>query len=719
MKTRGDLLIEIGCEEIPAGMIALAAAEFKALLEKYLPAHRLIDPTDESTRMEIFAAPRRIAAACTSILLRQEDEEREITGPPKSVAYDLVGAPTRAATSFAEKQGVAAGKLFLVTTPRGEFLAAKKITRGRAAKDILAELLPQAIAQIPWPRTMYWTGIAGLHFIRPVRWIVALLDGKVVRFDLDGIAAGNVTSGHRFLGKPKIPVRGPKDYVARLRSNYVLARPEERRRKIEAELERLAKREHAKLHPDPELLDAVTYLNEYPTVIAGEFDPAFLDLPREILTTVMRDHQKYFALDRRDGNLAPGFLAVINLNRDRAGLIRAGHERVLRARFADARFFWEADQKCRLADNLPKLAQVTFQEKLGSYAQKIERVRTLARWIADQWFAQGITEASVAGVDRAAELAKCDLVTQMVGEFPELQGIVGGLYAKAQGEPQEISEAVRDHYRPVGLDDDIPRNLTGCIVSLADKLDTLVGCFAVGLAPTGSSDPFALRRAATGIVKIVVERKLPLSLSTVVAQAARILGSADPRVQANAETERSVLAFLLDRARYAFEERWGGKYDEVKAALAAGADDLVDAQRRMEAVQAIRNTKNFEPLAVSFKRIRKILEKAGPAAEWRLPEVRPELFLEPAEKELFEAAARVARDADEAKRARKYREALEKIATLRPAVDRFFDGVMVMAEEIDVRKNRLTLLAGLLEQFSTIADFSEIVPVQRGAAGAA
>ena len=711
-KTRGELLVEIGCEEIPAGMMALATAEFKALLEKYLPAHRLIDPVADESRIETFAAPRRIAAACSAVLLKQADEEREIIGPPKSVAYDNVGAPTRAATSFAEKQGVALAKLYLVETPRGECLATKKITRGRAAHEILAEVLPQVIAQIPWPRTMYWTGISGLRFIRPVRWIVALLDGKVVRFELAGIAAGNSTAGHRFRGKSKIVLRGPKDYVPRLRANFVLARPEDRRAKISTELDRLAKREGAKLHHDEALMDAVVYLNEYPTVIAGKFDPAFLDLPREILTTVMRGHQKYFALDRRDGSLAPGFLAVINLDRDRAGLIRAGHERVLRARFADARFFWEADQKCRLADNLAKLAQVTFQEKLGSYAQKVERVRELARWIADQWFAQGIHEASVAGVDRAAELAKCDLVTQMVGEFPELQGVVGGLYAKAQGEPQEISEAVRDHYRPVGLDDDIPRNLTGCTVSLADKLDTLVGCFAVGLAPTGSSDPFALRRAATGIVKIVVERKLPFSLSAVVAQAARILGMAPPRIATTPEIERSVLDFLLDRARYAFEERWGGAYDEVKAALAAGADDLVDAMRRMEAVQAIRATKNFEPLAVSFKRIRKILEKAGPASAWRLAAVRPELFVEPAERELFEGAARVAEEAENEKRARRYRQALERIATLRPAVDRFFEGVMVMAEDAEVRKNRLTLLAELLAQFSTIADFSEIVPKQ-------
>jgi glycyl-tRNA synthetase beta chain len=711
-EARGDLLVEIGCEEIPAGMLAVASAEFKALLEKYLPAHRLIDPIADSARIETFAAPRRIAATCSSVLMRQADEEREIVGPPKSVAYDAVGAPTRAATSFAEKQGLAIGKLYLVTTPRGECLAAKKITRGRSAQDILAEVLPQAIGQIPWPRTMYWTGIAGLHFIRPVRWIVALLDGKVVRFEMAGIAAGNSTSGHRFLGKSKIALRGPKDYVPRLKSNFVLVRPDDRRRKIEAELDRMAKRDGAKVHLDPALLDAVVYLNEYPSVIAGKFDPSFLDLPREILTTVMRDHQKYFALDRRDGSLAPGFLAVINLDRDRAGLIRAGHERVLRARFSDARFFWEVDQKCRLADNLPKLAQVTFQEKLGSYAQKVERVRALARWIADQWFAQGIHEASVAGVDRAAELAKCDLVTQMVGEFPELQGVVGVLYAKAQGEPQEISEAVRDHYRPIGLDDDIPRNLTGCTVSLADKLDTLVGCFAVDLAPTGSSDPFALRRAATGIVKIVIERKLPFSLAAAVAQSTRILASTPPHVKSTPEIEKHVLDFLLDRARYAFEERWGGAYDEVKAALAAGADDLVDAQRRMEAVQAIRSTRNFEPLAVSFKRIRKILEKAGPEGGWRLPAVRPELFTEAAERELFESAGRVAAEADKEKRARHYREALERIATLRPAVDRFFDGVMVNAEDAEVRKNRLTLLAELLSQFSTIADFSEIVPKQ-------
>ena len=361
-------------------------------------------------------------------------------------------------------------------------------------------------------------------------------------------------------------------------------------------------------------------------MILGEFDPAYLVLPEEILITVMRGHQKYFAVRRRDGRLAPNFLAVINLDRDRKGWVCAGHERVLRARFADAKFFWESDQKCRLADYLPKLSHVTFQTKLGSYAEKVERVRALARWMAEQWFARGIHDARVADADRAAELAKCDLVTDMVREFTELQGVVGGLYAKAQGESEEISSAVYDHYRPVGVADPIPRNLTGCILAVADKLDTLVGCFAVGVVPTGSSDPFALRRAALGIVKIILERRLPLSLGELVAASSRGLTTYAPKFSLTAEMQRQVLDFLIDRARHILIERDGFAYDEVSAALAAGSDDLVDAVERVAAVRAIRKTKNFEPLAVSFKRIRKILEKAGPREQWQMAAVRPELF---------------------------------------------------------------------------------------------
>ncbi len=550
MKLTGDFVLEIGCEEIPAGMLSGAIRELQVILEKYLKAYNLL----QGPPVETLGAPRRLAGMCASVLLKQPDEVKEITGPPKSVAYDSAGKPTRAAESFAQKVGLPLSKISIVMTPKGEYLAAKQVIHGRAAREILEELLPRAVAEIPWPRTMYWTGISGLHFIRPIRWVVALLDGKPLRFKLGDAAAGKFSAGHRFLGKPKVPISGAKDYVQKLQANYVLVRPEERRKKIDAELKRLAAGKGLRIHEDASLLDMVTYLNEYPTAIMGGFDPAYLELPDEILITVMRDHQKYFALERKDGSLAPHFLAIINLDKDRAGLIRAGHERVLRARFADARFFWETDQKCRLADYLPKLGAVTYQAKLGSYGDKVESVRTLVRWIAEQWFASGIPQASVAAADRAAELSKCDLVTDMVREFTELQGIVGGLYAKSQGEPEEVAWAVYDQYRPAGLDDPIPRNMTGQALALADKLDSLVGCFAVGLIPSGSSDPFALRRAAMGIVKILVETKLPVSLSLIIARSARAFASSPQKITVTTEVEKQVLDFILDRAKFYLKE---------------------------------------------------------------------------------------------------------------------------------------------------------------------
>jgi len=710
MKGTSDFLFEIGCEEIPAGMLPGAIKELKVILEKYLTTQNLL----LDSPVEVYGAPRRLAASCAHLRTKQPDETKEITGPPKSVSYDASGKPTRAAESFAQKMNVPVSDLATISTPKGEYLSAKQVIFGRPAKEILEEILPRTVAEIPWPRNMYWTGAAGLHFIRPIRWVVALLGGKALRFSLGDAVAGDSTSGHRFLGKSKIPVHGEADYVQKLKANFVLVRPEDRKKKIEGELHRLASGKGLRIHEDAHLMNLVTYLNEYPTAILGGFDPAYLELPDEILITVMRDHQKYFALEHKNGTLAPNFLAVINLDKDKAGHIRAGHERVLRARFADARFFWDTDQKCRLADYLLKLGAVTYQEKLGSYGEKVERMRELARWLSEQWFASGIAHASVGAADRAAELSKCDLVTEMVREFTELQGIVGGLYAKSQGEPEEVAWAVYDQYKPAGLDDSIPRNIAGQALALADKFDSLVGCFAVGLIPSGSSDPFALRRAAIGIVKILVETKLPVSLSMVIARSARTLAAGPRKIAVSTGVEKQVLEFLLDRARFVLRETGGLAYDEINAAFAAGADDLVDAIRRMEAIRAIRKTKNFEPLAVSFKRIRKILEKAGPEAGWKLSSVRSDLFAEDAERELHTLAASAMKEVEQHKRAGKYREALQGIAALRPAVDRFFDDVMVMAEDEQIRKNRLTLLSRLLSEFSTIADFSEIVTVEQG-----
>ena len=709
-RATGDLLFEIGCEEIPAGMISKASEELKAILQKYFVSHGLLAEEQSGTSIDTFGSPRRLVAIVRKIRMRQEDITREVTGPPKSVAYDNVGEPTRAAMSFAEKQGIPVSKLSIVTTPKGEYVAAKQVVIGKPAAELLATVLPQAIQEISWPRSMYWTRSDSPRFIRPIRWIVALLGGRVVPFCFAGVHAGNHTDGHRFLGKKNIAVSGPGDYEEKLKKSFVLCRPEIRRKRIETEVRTLIARKQLRAHEDPNLLNLVIYLNEYPSVIMGDFDSSFLTLPEEILITVMRGHQKYFGLETRNGELAPHFLAVINLPGDKKGIVRAGHERVLRARFSDAQFFWETDLKRLLGDYLPKLAAVTYESRLGSYGDKVERMRELARWIAEQWFSGGVSQADVAGSDRAAELAKCDLVTEMVREFPELQGIVGGLYARTQHEPEEIWQAVYDHYKPLGMDDALPRNLIGCAVSLADKLDSLVACFAVGAIPTGSSDPFALRRAALGVAKIILERELPLSLSAAISAAAKALKEHAPKIEVSDAAQKQVLDFLLERARFLLKEKRGFAYDEINAAFAAGADDLVDAAERVVAVKAIRNTKDFIPLAASFKRIRNILEKSAGKLDKAQAEVEPELLWEPAERELYASSQKIGAEATRRKKAGKYREALEVISELRPSVDKFFDSVLVMVEDTRVRKNRLALLGNLLKEFSTIADFSELAP---------
>jgi glycyl-tRNA synthetase beta chain len=702
-ENRVEVLLEVGSEEIPAGMLPKAEEDLRANLEKLLAAENLLD----GVTVEAFSAPRRLVAHVCGLREKQADVTNEVTGPPKSVAYDAVGEPTRAAQSFAEKQGLALKDLYIVKNPKGEYLAAKQVKRGRTAEQILAEILPRVIHDLSWPRSMTWTGIDGARFIRPIRWIVAVVNGKPLPFSFAGVTAGDLTLGHRFLGKGPLRVRDFRDFERKLGANGVIVRPAERREKILKELAAHGKRGAYRIHEDAELLKLVTYLNECPSVLEGDFDPSFLALPDEILITVMRGHQKYFAVERRGGEVAPHFLAVINLPKDPQGLVRAGHERVLRARLADAEFFWQSDQKCRLADYLPKLERVTYESRLGSYRDKVERVRAMARWLSEQWFNRGLLQAHVAEADRAAELSKCDLATEMVREFTELQGIVGGLYARAQGEPDDVADAIYDHYRPVGLEDPIPRNFTGCAVALGDKFDSIVGCFAVGLVPTGSSDPYALRRAALGIVKIILERKLPVSLSLTIGAGAKALLTNAPKRGVTPEQEAQALEFLLDRARFVLREREKFGYDEVNAVFRAGVDDLVDAEKRLVALKAIRKSKNFEPLAVSFKRIRNILEKSSFKREEAQP-IQPELFESGVERELFSAVRAAASRVEAEKRAGKYQQALEVIAGLRKAVDDFFEQVMVMADKEAVRQNRLALLSEILREFTTIADFSEL-----------
>ncbi|MGD0497843.1 MAG: glycine--tRNA ligase subunit beta [Bryobacteraceae bacterium] len=644
-------LLEIGTEEIPDWMIPGALESLRLHFEKLEISHALAT---------LDATPRRLVLRAGGLPERQPDTEERVLGPAKST-------PPQALAGFARKHGVRPESLAVETTPKGEYYALVKKVEGRRTKDILAEALPGVILGIHFPKTMYWTAKNGPRFIRPIRWIVALLGGDVVSFELAGVRSSNVTSGHRRLGARQIVVT-TDDYEQKLRENFVILSAQERRDKI------LKETAGIRVKPDAALLETLVYLTEYPTAITGGFDPRFLELPEEVLVTVMRHHQKYFSVEDAEGRLTPQFVAVMNIDADPEGIVRRGNERVLRARFNDARFFWETDQKKKLAGRRQDLAHVTFQAKLGTYLEKTERVVALVRELGGD-----------AHAVRAAGLLKCDLTTELVKEFTELQGVVGGLYARAQGEPEPVWQAIYDHYKPESMEDAIPRGRTGQIVGLADKLDTLRGCFRVGLIPTGSRDPFALRRAAQGVVRILVEGGIGAPLLSL--------------LEGNAQ----LIAFFEERIRYYFKDIRGFKYDEVNAAMAAGWSNLVDLEARLQRIQSLRATPDFEPLAAAFKRIANILAQANFALVGQA--------VSPANSSIEESLLEPGPEAD------LYHEYLcikgqpieSVIASLRPKVDLFFDKVLVNAPDERVRRNRLTLLYALLAEFSAIADFSEIV----------
>jgi glycyl-tRNA synthetase beta chain len=647
-------LLEIGCEEIPDWMIQPALKQMGKLFESVLEDNGLA-----GSIAWLEATPRRLVLKAEGVAARQQDRVELITGPPK-----LAGEG--AAAGFARKLGVEAAALTSVKTAKGEYLAYRRKVQGQNTIEILSRALPQLILKIHFPKTMYWTGKGGPRFIRPIRWIVALLGSKVVPFELAGVKSGNTTVGHRRLGKKSIRVT-VENYREQLRQNFVLIPAAERRARIEAGL--------GAATPDEALLNTLVYLTEFPTTVEGSFDEQFLSLPGEVLTTVMRHHQRYFSVAGPNGELSPRFVAVMNTAEDPEGLVRQGNERVLRARFNDARFFWDVDQKKNLADRVDDLAHVTWQAQLGSYLEKARRMVDLVRELGGSAQAQ-----------RAALLAKCDLTTDMVKEFTELQGVVGGLYARVQGEPEGVWRAIYEHYKPVSMEDSIPSTSEGLIVSLADKLDTLRGCFGIGLVPTGSKDPFGLRRAAQGVVKILVEGKLGFGLRS-------LLGG-----------DAQLAEFILDRVRYYFRDVRAFKYDEVNAVLAAGSEDLVDVEQRLAAIQAVRPTENFEPLAASFKRIRNILKQAGAGWDGQIDSA----LLEDGPERALHETLQATRDSVQSG-GLDYRGKLEAIAGMRPAVDLFFDKVLVNAPDLKIRGNRLALLGRLLTEFSAIADFSEIV----------
>jgi glycyl-tRNA synthetase beta chain len=707
-----DFLLEIGCEEIPARMLGAASEELRERVSALLSKERLA-----ATQITSFETPRRLAVIAFGLPDAQPDVTERITGPSVTVAYKD-GQPTPAVHAFARKTGIDVALLERMSTPKGEYLAANVARKGRSASEIIAEHLPKEISSIYWPKNMYWRK-TNERFVRPVRWLVAMLDAETIPLEFDGIWAGNTSRGHRILcdGSVKISRAGDA-YIDALRKAKVLGRAE-REQQIRKALDSATRTiPGARWREDKTLLDSVVSLTEFPSVILGSFDPQFLVLPEEVLVTVMRDHQKYFALEDSSGKLLPHFLAVLNTDGDPEGLIRHGNERVLRARFNDARFFWQTDQKRSLLDRLDLLRNVTFQKDLGSYYEKTRRVQRLCSWLSEIIKQDGI--AVRAGViHKAACLAKADLTTELVKEFTELQGIVGGLYGRVQeldpGLPEAtrlaIADTIYDHYRPESTDDEVPRSTESAILSIGDKADTIAGMFALGLVPSGSKDPFALRRQANGIVKIIAEKKFPLRLSILMRDAkAGYQGAAAEGKFVTAEKfTESLKSFLHERMEFYLRDVKGYSYDVVNAVLAVGGDDVVDVLSRAEAVKQVMHLPEFQAIGAACKRIRNILRQAEEknikfSAEFEyLPDAAEE------EKALMAHLESRTAKIEEHRSKKEYLEALLLLSEIREPLDRFFDKVMVMVDDERVRANRLALLRTLLRRFSSIADFSEIV----------
>jgi len=705
-----DFLLEIGCEEIPARMIDAASAELEKRVTDLLKRERLA-----AGSVSRFDTPRRLAVLATGVAATQPDVTEKLNGPSINVAYKD-GQPTPAAHAFAKKAGVDISKLEKITTPKGEYLSATVTKTGRQTRDILAETLPKEINSIYWPKNMFWQN-PNERFVRPVRWLVAMLDSEVVPLEFDGIHAGKTSRGQRIIGAPSLEISHASEYAATLRAGKVLdreARLDEIRRALDAATRTIP---GARWREDKSLLDAVVNLTEWPSVILGSFDPEFLALPQEILVTVMRDHQKYFALEDAKGKLLPHFLAALNTDGDPQGIIRHGHERVLRARFNDARFFWETDQKHPLRERAGWLKNVTFQKDLGSYHEKTLRVQRLCSWLSESLKQHG-TAVRPGVIHKSALLAKTDLTTELVKEFTELQGIVGGLYAAAQtldkgmalATRQAIADAVYDHYKPESMEDSSPRTTEGAVLSIADKVDSIAGMFALGLQPTGSKDPFALRRQANGIVKTITEHKLPINLSQLFADARETYrGSSAERKFTTNDASKAIHDFFRERLEFYLREARGFQYDVVNAVLAAGSDDIVDCAARAEAVQEVLNVPEFRAIAAASKRMCNILKQAA-EKKFRVGEKFESLPDSSSEETALASYLESNAAPIESHRQKKeYAQALRLLSTAQAPVDAFFDKVMVMTDDERVRANRLALLQSLFKEFSTIADFSEIV----------
>jgi glycyl-tRNA synthetase beta chain len=745
-----ELLLEIGCEELPASWLPGLTNQIGEVVTRQLREHRLPPESPADT----FSTPRRLTVRVARVPERQTDLEEVVNGPPVAAGFAPDGTPTPAAAGFAAKQGVDVSALERVSTPKGAYLAFRRRQRGKTTVDVLPDVLAGTLRSLTFPKLMRWDamlddGRGELLFGRPIRWILYVYGGRVVPFTISRTSAaqtsqvqdvpsGAVTYGHRFLttsGRAgrAIKVRTFDEYRARLLENFVILERAERHNKIARELDakalRLKGRVSRAVHNESGLLDEVPDLVEYPSVIAGTFASEFTEvLPEEVLTTTLIHHQHYFPVDGEDGRLKPAFLAVINTEPDNERTIARNAERVVTARLRDAMFFWEADRRTRLDARLDRLATLQFHKKLGTYKEKAERIERLAEWIARE--ALGASEETATWTATAARLAKADLTTDMVREFTELQGIMGGIYAREEGLPEEVWKAIYFHYLPLGVEPTAPPTraqlgkaaLTWAAVSLADKLDLIVGLFAAGEKPTGSRDPYGLRRAAQGVVKLLTDLpqlagiKRQLSVGALVDQALEGFGRQRPTGPVNESSEWWIRlsAFLDERMRHLLEER-GAAYDEINATvdIEMGLDKLVPVTvwPRAVALSEARKSPEFEALAELFKRVKNISKGVEFTSGWGvLVDYANGESSEAAEKELIRQVATHATALENAQATGDYGGAMRLIANFRPYVARFFDDVMVMTEDTAIREKRLQLMAGLRDLVISIADVAEIVP---------
>ena len=689
-----DFLLEIGTEEIPAGYIPPVLDQLREVAAQSLTEARL--PFED---VRTLGTPRRLTLWVKGLTTLQPDQVTEVSGPPKRVAYDGDGNPTKAAIGFAKAQGVNVEDLKIVETERGEYVAVDKLEKGQSAHDFLKTEIPEWIESLNFPKTMRWDN---LRFARPIRWLVALLGDGVVDFQLDTLRSGGQTYGHRSLNPEPIELSSASlaDYIEGLRAVNVIVDPEERRKEIESQVTETLKAEGCLTTIDPELLDTVNFLVENPQAITGSFSESHLSLPTEVLITPMKTQQRYFPMWQSDGKLAAKFITISNGTDGNFDGVRHGNERVLHARLNDAAFFYNEDQKTSLADKVDRLHNVVFQVKLGSLHDKITRLQKLASFIAEEI---GVDENARDHIIRAASLCKADLTTQMVIEFPSLQGIMGKYYAANSGEPEVVASAIEEHYQPIAADAPIPRTDVGTIVALADKIDTIVGYFGIDERPTGSQDPYSLRRHAIGTIRILHERNYRLSLAAVIKKAIELY-----RVDLVKDTETAVLDFIKGRmevllAGQSYMPDFNYAPDLIDAVLATDEVDVIDILERTEVLKTFREHPNFDRVYPALNRVLRILPDQPPT------EIQPDLFQDEAEKQLGKIVDAAEAELSRSVQTRDYEELLTRLGELQPAIDQFFDDVMVMAEDATLRSNRLALLNTIAQKIYPFADLTKLV----------